>query len=152
MRSAATFVIPSLLVICPALADELQKWINIIPVRGLERCDVRSAALVHSLKIMPARPVDGFRPIDAIKHRVRHDARMPSIAIGERMNFYETMVQAGRSFRRPVSLIFSPIFRIADQRAELHGNMNGIDADVFSGLSKPARPVPDVAEQALVQG
>jgi hypothetical protein len=85
-----------------ALADELQKWINIIPVRCLKRRDVRSAALVHSLKIMPARPVDGFRTIDAIKHRIRHNARMPSIAIGKRMNLYETMVQAGRSFRRPV--------------------------------------------------
>jgi hypothetical protein len=77
---------------------------------------------------------------------------MPSIAIGKRMNLNETMVQADRGFRRRVSLIFSPIFRIADKSAERHSNMNGIDADVFSGPSKPARPVPHVAEQAFVQG
>lgn len=46
----------------------------------------------------------------------------------------------------------SPKLGVTHEGSKLYGNVVRIDADVLSSLSERARPVPDLAEQALLQG
>src|SRR5919198_1264955 len=83
--------------------DEREKWSNVASIRSRQRNDVGVASVIHLLKIMPAGPVDRLRSIDAFQHRVGHDARVAAVAVRERMNIDQPVMQPDCGFRRCAS-------------------------------------------------
>src|SRR4051812_42436064 len=78
-----------LLLQIPSRPDELHQRTDVTPICRFQRGDVREPPLVHFLKIVSARPIDGLLTIDAVERRIGHDAGVPAVSVRKRMDVDE---------------------------------------------------------------
>ena len=86
-----------------------------------------------------------------LKIDIRCNAGVPAIAVRERMDFHEAVVEARGGLQRVIRAVLGPVACIVEEVAKVHGNMQRIDTDIFFGQPEFTRPLPYVAEQPPVK-
>jgi hypothetical protein len=61
------------------------------------------------------------------------------------------VMEARGGFKRRESILRRPVARVVQQQAQLHANLQGVNADVLLGQAVLACLTPDIAKQPLVQ-
>lgn len=74
------------------------------------------------------------------------NACMSTVAVWEWMNLNQTVMKSSRCLQGCVDGIFCPMAGIVQMHANLHGNVERIDTNVFFTSPVATCPVPDVAE------
>jgi hypothetical protein len=76
---------------------------------------------------------------------------VPSVAVGERMDRDETMMQARGNLIGWKIAVFDPKPNVIKKRPDFDWNAVGLDAEIAVRLLVRAGPFSDLAEHALVQ-
>lgn len=67
------------------------------------------------------------------------------------MNLYQSVMIPRCRFKRWIDRMLRPIARIIEQRPQLHGNLLGIDANIFLRQPVTTCPGPDIAKELHVE-
>lgn len=76
---------------------------------------------------------------------------MTTIAICERVDKGQPVVEADRSFPGGVDVMCQPVSCIVHHAAQFDAYLRGIDTYVLAGAPEGARPSPNIAEQTAVK-
>lgn len=110
-------------------------------VGGLQRPDIVAAGLggFHQVRPAPAEPL----PPKLSDQQVGGQPRVTSVAVRERMDRDEAVVEAHRNLIRREGLVVNPVADVANQGVEIHSDLVRRDADVELGGPLGAGPSPD---------
>lgn len=130
---------------------EVEQRIVVACVRSAERRDVRVPADTCSLEIVSTRPVNRRVAKTLREKRVGRDPRVPPIAVWERVNPDQSVMETQRRLHRRERLVLYPVGCIIEKHLELDAYLDGIDTDVLLSQAERSGPSPHVPEQAAVQ-
>ena len=135
----------------PGRVDKLQDRVEIACIGSAQGRNMGIATVIVSVKVESARPLDG-RMIEVIlKKDVCGDPCVSDVAIRERMNLHHAMMKPPARFQRTVCAVLDPKTCITKVNSHLHADLKRIDADVLFAQAIGSCPVPNLAQQPLVQ-
>ncbi len=79
------------------------------------------------------------------------DAGVPPVAVGERMNLDNAVMEARSRLERLVSSMFCPESGIVEQHSQSHRYLDRIDSDIFLGQPERTGPPPYVSKKSPMQ-
>jgi hypothetical protein len=92
-------------------------------------------------RIAQTRPVPAKKPFTSKldDHKIDQEVSVAVIAIGERMDLHQAVLQAHRNLIRLIRLVFDPCLGIVEQLAQRYWNLKVVNPDVaLAGSEFPA--------------
>jgi len=117
-------------------------------VGGLQGGDI---TLAHRAGILHIR-ASPRKPLTPEPHhqKIRHEAGVAAVAIRERMNLHQPVMEADRDLVRWICLVLDPRLGVVKQLAQGHGNLLERNPEIAFARPELASPPPYVAEQPPV--
>jgi len=130
-------------------AREGEKRLQVMPVGGLKGFDVVPAKVsgAHQIGATPGEN----RPALPLSQHIRHQTRVPPIAVGEGVNHHQAMMKANRKVIGSVRSVFQPIACIAEQAGQSFANLVVRNANVLFAGSVDSCPSPGLVKHAPVK-
>jgi len=118
-------------------------------ISGLKGFDV-ALAKVSGARQISAAPGEN-RPALSFGQHIRHQTRVPPIAVREGMNHHQAMMKANRKFVGRVGSVFQPITYIAEQAGQSFADFVVRNANVLFAGSVDSCPFPGLVKHAPVK-
>ena len=95
-------------------------------------------------------PGEGLLP-QPDRQDIRHETGGATVAVRERMDGDETVMEPYRDLVRRISLVLDPVAGIVQSRARFDWNTDRIDPKIALGPAKSTGPGPDIAKHPAVK-
>lgn len=82
---------------------------------------------------------------------VSSDPAVAPVAVAERVDGNETVVESHGDFIYGIRICIDPTFDVVNERAHSDGDLDGLDTDVRLALPVLPSPIPDLSEHRPVQ-
>ena len=117
-------------------------------VGGLQGRDIAGADVAGATQALS--PPGEALAAEAANQKVGRQPRVAAIAVDERMDEHQPMMEAHGQLVGRVDLMIAPVSGVINELAKLHGDQVRRGADVSLRVAKPARPGPDLAKHSPV--
>ncbi len=88
---------------------------------------------------------------EPIGQEIRYETGGATVAVRERMDGHETVMEPHRDLVRRIGVVVDPVAGIVQGHGELDRDMGRVDPDIALGSGVVASPCPDIAEQLDVK-
>lgn len=129
---------------------EFDQWSELKPIRRPQRRDVARAVVAVGGQRPAPGPIEEYIRINRGQVLIRHDPRPASVAVGKGVDPDQLVVKACGGFQRLVGAVLAPIAGIVHAGAHLGRDVPDRHANVLLRQAIDTRPIPDLAEQPLV--
>src|ERR1700722_4540587 len=130
-------------------AREREKRCHVMRIGRLQGGDIAPAKVAGPRQIPPAPTED--RPFLPLGKHIRDQARVAPVAVRERMNQNQPMMDANCKFVRRIGSVLQPIARIPNERAYPLADFVVWHANVLLCGSIDARPLPGLVKHSQME-